>query len=345
MGLFDLFKRKPAASPAEPVQPPIHAAPDAPVQASAPVPEAPGRLRAALNRTRAFLSAAFASDPAALADEGYWADLQEALVLADTGTELAAELTAAIRREMANRGLVKRAAVPEVAAEVIAALLEQTRPAPQLAPDRLAVIMLVGVNGTGKTTLSAKLAARLVGSGRRVLLAAADTFRAAATEQLKVWAARTGAEIVAGQAGADPSSVVFDAVKAALARGMEILIIDTAGRLQTKQNLMAELAKTARTVEKALDGVPASIARILVLDGTVGQNALSQAELFNECCSLDGLAVTKLDGTAKGGAVLAVVKRLGLPVLYLGVGETAEDLLDFDAREFALGLVSGVGQA
>lgn len=345
MGLFDLFKRKPAAGLAEPAQPPSDAAADSPVQASAPVAVAPGKLRAALNRTRAYFSAAFSSDPAALADEGYWADLQEALVLADTGTDLAAELTAVIRREMANRGLVRRSDVPMVAADIIAALLEQARPAPQLAPDQLAVIMLVGVNGTGKTTLSAKLSARLVGAGRKVLLAAADTFRAAATEQLKVWATRTGAEVVAGQAGADPSSVVFDAVRAALARGMEVLIIDTAGRLQTKQNLMAELSKTARTVEKALDGAPASIARVLVLDGTVGQNALSQAELFNECCSLDGLAVTKLDGTAKGGAVLAVVRRLGLPVLYLGVGETSDDLLDFDPREFALSLVSGAGQA
>lgn len=344
MGLFDLFKRKPSAVPAQP--PGDNPASETRADAS-PVksPASPSRLRLALNRTRAYLSAAFTNDPSALTDEAYWTDLQEALLLADTGNEFAEELAAGIRREMANRGLVRRADVPLMAADVIAALLTKVRPAPQLPPDRLAVIMMVGVNGTGKTTLSAKLAARLVGAGRKVLLAAADTFRAAATEQLRVWAERAGAEIVAGQAGADPSSVVFDAVKAALARGTEILIIDTAGRLQTKQNLMAELSKTARTVEKALAGAPASIAHILVLDATVGQNALSQAELFNQCCSLDGLAVTKLDGTAKGGAVLTVVRKLGLPVLYLGVGEGMEDLLDFDAREFALGLLSDAGQA
>jgi fused signal recognition particle receptor len=341
MGLFDLFKRKPFHS----VEPPDasasqpSAADEHLAAASTPASE-PGKLRRALNRTRAFLSAAFSSDPSLLADEAYWEELHEGLVLADSGTALAAELVAGIRREMSNRGLVRRVDVPAVAAELIAALLRQVRPAPQLPPDRLAVIMLVGVNGTGKTTLSAKLAHRLTLSGRRVLLAAADTFRAAATEQLRIWAGRIGADIVAGEAGADPSSVVFDAVKAALARDIEVLIVDTAGRLQTKQNLMAELSKTTRTVEKALDGVPASIARILVLDGTVGQNALSQAEMFNECCVLDGLAMTKLDGTARGGAILAVVRKLRLPVLYLGVGEGVEDIEDFDAREFALSLVS-----
>jgi len=197
--------------------------------------------------------------------------------------------------------------------------------------------MLVGVNGSGKTTLAAKLAHRLRLEGRRVLLAAADTFRAAATDQLRIWAQRAGVEIVSGQEGADPASVVFDAAQAATARNVEVLIVDTAGRLQTKKNLMDELGKVARTVDKACPG--ANVAHVLVLDATVGQNALSQAALFNEACALSGVAITKLDGTAKGGALLAVVSRLKVPVLYTGVGEKLEDLLDFDPAEFAAGLL------
>lgn len=384
MALFDLFKRKkpqPAAEdepqladiplpeavdsaagtpPETAAMPPLPPAPKA--VEPAPAASQPGRLRAALNRTRAFLATAFATDPTGLIDEDYFAELTDALVLADVGSELTAQLTLRIRRALADRGLVLKRDVPAVAQAVIAELLTAPpEPAP-LDPDRLSVILLVGVNGSGKTTLAAKLAWRLRADGRSVLLAAADTFRAAAVEQLEIWAGRAGVEIVAGQTGADPAAVVFDAAQAARARGTEVLIIDTAGRLQTKHNLMAELDKITRTLDKALgdgsaspDGSaglhPASsrglqsrapgaqIARILVLDATVGQNALSQALLFNECCPLTGLAVTKLDGTAKGGALLAVVDKLNVPVLYAGVGETLADLLDFDPQEFAAGLV------
>lgn len=327
MGLFDLFKKKPpAVDTAGP-------APAEPLSGKA----AENRWRTALNRTRAFFTAAFATDPEGLVDEEFYDEVLDALVLADVGTELAVELTEQIKDRMKTAGWVRRADVPRAARQVIASLLaDVTQPQP-LNPETLSVIMLVGVNGSGKTTLAAKLAHRLKGEGRRVLLAAADTFRAAATNQLRIWAERAGVEIVSGQEGADPASVVFDASQAASARNIDVLLVDTAGRLQTKKNLMDELGKVSRTVEKACPG--ANIAHILVLDATVGQNALSQAELFNEACQLSGLAITKLDGTAKGGALLAVVRRLKVPVLYTGIGEQLTDMLDFDAAEFAAGLL------
>ncbi len=349
MGLFDLFKKKKGAIADADV-----AAPEA-VETGAPAslraehggqgrppseetPAGPSRLRTALNRTRAYFAAAFATETESLVDEEYFDGLTDALVLADVGLELAQRLTQQIKAGMADHGLVRRRDVPRVAGDVITALLTGGVSVPRpLDPGALAVILLIGVNGSGKTTLTAKLAQRLKGQGLKVLLAAADTFRAAAVEQLKVWAERTGVDIVAGQEGADPAAVVFDAAQAARARGFDVLLVDTAGRLQTKKNLMEELSKVVRTVDKACPG--ANIAHLLVLDATVGQNALSQAQLFNECCPVTGLALTKLDGTAKGGAVLAVVDALKCPVLYCGVGEAATDLADFDAREFALGLV------
>jgi len=329
MGLFDLFKKKPAPE-AEAEQPAAAAPPEQ-------TDKRAGRWKKALNRTRAFFTAAFATDPEGLVDEEFYDEVLDALVLADVGMELGDTLTARIKDRMREEGFVKKADVPRVLRAIVAELLGDVRAPQPLDPGRLSVIMLVGVNGSGKTTLAAKLAHRLKGEGQNVLLAAADTFRAAATDQLKVWAGRVGVDIVAGQEGADPASVVFDAAQAAAARNAEVLIVDTAGRLQTKKNLMDELAKVVRTVEKACPG--ANIAHVLVLDATVGQNAVSQAELFNEACNLSGLAITKLDGTAKGGALLAVVDRLRLPVLYTGVGETPEDLLDFDAHEFAAGLL------
>jgi len=332
MGLFDLFKKKKPEAPAD-VEPP-----EQPAQQLPPGAEEPqsGRWRTALNRTRAFFTAAFATDPEGLVDEEFYDEVLDALVLADVGSELGTELTEQIKDRMKAEGWVRKADVPRAARRVISELLTDVRQPQPLDPGQLSVIMLVGVNGSGKTTLAAKLAYRLRLEGRRVLLAAADTFRAAATDQLRIWAARAGVDIVSGQEGADPASVVFDAAQAATARRSEVLIVDTAGRLQTKKNLMDELGKVARTVEKACPG--ASIAHILVLDATVGQNALSQAELFNEACELSGAALTKLDGTARGGALLAVVRRLRIPVLYTGVGEQLEDMLDFDAAEFAAGL-------
>ena len=341
MGLFDLFKKKkgaelPEAAPEQGLEPVEAGA--APTAASAVQPPAGRtRLRTALNRTRAFFASALSLDATANVSDTFYDELSDGLLLADVGAELAAGITEKIKTEMAGAGRIRQSEVPAVFAEVLRSVFSEARPAAALDPGRLNIIMLVGVNGSGKTTLAAKLAARLKNDGQRVLLCAADTFRAAAVEQLKVWAERIGVEIVAGQEGADPASVVFDACQAAQAREVDVLIVDTAGRLQTKSNLMAELSKVARTVEKAVDS--AHITNILVLDSTVGQNAVSQAELFNDCCTLAGLALTKLDGTAKGGAVINVVSRLKLPVLYVGVGESAGDLLEFDAGEFIAGLL------
>jgi fused signal recognition particle receptor len=339
MGLFDLFKKK--IAPQQPAESGPTEVSEETVAVAAPVsipePAASSRVRQALNRTRAFLTTAFTTDVDALVDDDFYDELHEGFIRADVGSELGEELVARVRRGMGDRGLVRKRDVPNVMRDVIAGLLggvQQPRP---LTPGQLSVLLIVGVNGSGKTTLSAKLANRLKSEGFNVLLAAADTFRAAATDQLRIWAQRAGVEIVSGQEGSDPAAVVFDAAQAAASRGTDVLIVDTAGRLQTKGNLMAELGKIARTVEKAVPG--ANIVHLLVLDATVGQNAISQAELFNEVCELSGLALNKIDGTAKGGAILAVVDKLKIPVLYLGVGEQMSDLLDFDAAEFAAGLV------
>ena len=194
------------------------------------------------------------------------------------------------------------------------------------------VIFVVGVNGTGKTTTIGKLAHRLRREGASVLLCAGDTFRAAAVEQLAVWAERTGAEVIKQKAGADPAAVVYDALTAARARGVDVVIVDTAGRLHTKSNLMAELDKMKRTAAKLVPGAPHDV--LLVLDATTGQNGLSQAREFTAAAGVTGIVLTKLDGTARGGIVVAIVRELGLPVRFVGTGETADDLVPFDAQTF-----------
>lgn len=340
MGLFDLFRRK-KKEPQEPAEEPAAADAEPVAEATAPQvsvqPTTGQRVKRALNRTRAFFAAAFATDPTGLVDPEFYDELTDGLVLSDVGFELAQSLSERISDEMKERGLVRKRDAIGVARDILSGVLADVRPAPALEPGTLSVVLLVGVNGSGKTTLAAKLAHQLKRDGLTVQLVAADTFRAAAVDQLKVWAERAGVDIVAGQEGADPAAVVFDGAQAAQARNAEVMIVDTAGRLQTKLNLMAELEKIARTVDKACPG--AAVARILVLDATVGQNALSQAELFNQCCELTGIALTKMDGTAKGGAVFAAVDKLKLPILYVGVGETLEDLLDFNARDFVDGLL------
>jgi fused signal recognition particle receptor len=210
--------------------------------------------------------------------------------------------------------------------------------------DRLAfggpptVVLVVGVNGTGKTTTIGKLAHRLGESGRSVVLAAADTYRAAAEEQLEIWAGRAGADFVGSQRGADPAAVAFDAIAAADARGRDVVIVDTAGRLHTQTNLMEELAKVRRVVANRLEGAPHET--LLVLDATTGQNGLRQAKLFDEAVQVSGVAVTKLDGTAKGGVAVAITHELGLPVKLIGVGEGLDDLQPFDPKDFARALVA-----
>jgi fused signal recognition particle receptor len=289
------------------------------------------RLRESLAKSRAALTgeiAAAAFDPGNEAD---WERLEEALIMGDVGVRATAEL---IRRLEARGELGDLATA---LAEEIEALMG---PPPTLAVQaRPSVVLVVGVNGTGKTTTIGKLAARLHEHGRSVLVAAADTFRAAAEEQLEIWAERAGADFVGSERGGDPAAVAFDAVEAARSRGRDVVIVDTAGRLHTQANLMEELAKVRRVIERQQEGAPHET--LLVVDATTGQNGLQQARLFGEAAGVTGVALTKLDGSAKGGVAVAIAYELGLPVKLIGVGEALDDLRPFDARDFARALVSG----
>ncbi len=263
-------------------------------------------------------------------DEELLEDLEDAMVMADMGAALAAETTEELRQRAKLDNLQTREQVVDALCDILAARMTQsdglrlsTRPS---------VILVVGVNGVGKTTTIGKLGQKLAEQGKKVLFAAADTFRAAAADQLTVWSGRCGADIVRHSEGADPSAVIFDALSAAKARKVDVVICDTAGRLHNKQNLMNELSKMNRVIERELPD--ADRETLLVLDATTGQNALVQADAFNEAAHLTGVVITKLDGTAKGGIAINVSSRLGVPVQYIGVGEKAEDLLEFDAREF-----------
>ncbi len=259
--------------------------------------------------------------------------LEEGLLGADVGAEMTGELIESIKAR-ARRGELRDLG------SVTRALREETRALiPQLDTQRIDltrakpfVILVVGVNGTGKTTTIAKLASRWKSEGRSVLLGAADTFRAAAIEQLQTWADRVGVPLVKHKPGSDPAAVAHDAISAGRSRGVDVIIIDTAGRLHTKGHLMQELAKIRRVIGKELPGAPHET--LLVLDGTTGQNGLSQAEAFLEAASISGIVVTKLDGTAKGGVVLSIMRQLRIPVKYVGVGESADDLLEFEPEAF-----------
>jgi fused signal recognition particle receptor len=260
-------------------------------------------------------------------------DLEAALLGADLGPALAGELAQAVKRQAGTGEEGVRSALRAALAAKLAAL--QGADGSLLAAPavgRPEVTLVLGVNGSGKTTTTGKLASAWVKAGDKVLLAAGDTFRAAAVEQLKLWSERAGAGFLAQGQGADPAAVAFDAIHHAQAQGYQRLLIDTAGRLQTKHNLMEELKKVHRVTAKAMDGAPHRV--LLVLDGTQGQNMLSQAKLFNEAVPLTGLVITKLDGTAKAGAVLAVLASLGVPIQLIGVGEGPEDLQDFKREDF-----------
>jgi len=290
-----------------------------------------GRLRDSLSKSRRALTdqlAAAAFDPG---DDEAWERLEEALIQADVGVRATAEL---VRRLEARPDLSDLGAA---LAEEIAELLGEP-PTLDLSA-RPAVVLVVGVNGTGKTTTIGKLASTLRDHGRSVILGAADTFRAAAEEQLEIWAQRAGADFVGGQRGSDPAAVAFDAVAAAEARGRDVAIVDTAGRLHTQANLMQELQKVRRVIGQRLDGAPHET--LLVVDATTGQNGLVQARLFGEAVDITGVALTKLDGSAKGGIAVAIALELGLPVKLIGVGEQLEDLRPFDPHDFARALVSG----
>lgn len=258
-----------------------------------------------------------------------WDEIEETLIAGDIGVTVAMDVVERARR---RRDVAGEAAV-RAELEALLAPRDATHwepvPAVEGGP---AIVLVVGVNGTGKTTTIGKLAARERAAGRRVVLAAADTFRAAAIEQLRIWAGRTGAEIVAHAPNADPGAVVFDALDAAVARGADLLIADTAGRLHTKSNLMDELSKVRRVIDKRLPG--ATVETFFVLDATTGQNGLAQAKAFHGAVGLTGVVLTKLDSTAKGGIVFAIERELGVPVRFVGVGEQAEDLLPFDPHGF-----------
>ncbi len=264
------------------------------------------------------------------ADEAAWEEAEETLIAGDVGARLAMDVVARARsrRDPAGPEAAVRAELERLLPAVPPGPWRPLRPDPSLP----AVVLVVGVNGTGKTTSIAKIAARLAAQGDRVILAAADTFRAAAIEQLEAWAARLDLPLVAHKAGADPSAVVFDALDAAVARGADVVIVDTAGRLHTRHNLMEELAKIRRTIDKRLPGVTPEV--LFVLDATTGQNGLAQAKAFHEATGLTGIVLTKLDSTAKGGIVFAIEQALGVPVVFAGVGERVGDLVDFQPASF-----------
>jgi len=296
-----------------------------------------GKIKAALSRTREVFGGeletlALAKRPV---DDELWDDLEELLLRADFGVPTTTKIVDALRQ-------VAKQDRYETSDQVVARFRRDVQnflTLPEMGLDlraKPAVILVVGVNGSGKTTTIGKLATLLRSQRKRVLVVAADTFRAAAAEQLEVWAKRAGADYVRGAEGSDPSSVVFDGMSAAKARGADVVLVDTAGRLQTKTNLMEELKKMRRIIEREMGAPPAET--LLVVDGTTGQNALSQAKLFNEATQLTGVVVTKLDSTAKGGVLVGIVDQLVVPVKYIGLGEGQDALAPFDPAQFTKAL-------
>jgi fused signal recognition particle receptor len=264
-------------------------------------------------------------------------ELEETLITADVGMKATGEIVEFLR-EKAKQGEIQNTEnVRGFLKQEMITLLGPSQPL-VLSGARPFVILTVGVNGVGKTTTIGKLAARFSSEGKSVLLAAGDTFRAAAIEQLEIWSQKTGSQIVKHQSGSDPAAVAFDSLSAAGSRNVDVVIIDTAGRLHTKSPLMEELKKVRRVIDKAMPGAPHET--LLVVDATTGQNALRQAEIFNDAVGVSGIALTKLDGTAKGGIVFAIKKELGIPIRLIGVGEGTDDLRDFDSREFVEALFS-----
>ena len=269
-------------------------------------------------------------------DEAFLDELEEALIASDVGMKTASLVLADLKERFKRNELSSPVQVRERLKQVLFEILAE-RPASLTLTGAPSVILVVGVNGTGKTTTIGKLAHRLKGEGKKVMLAAADTFRAAAAEQLMVWGERNGIPVIKHKEGADPGAVAFDALAAAKARDMDVLIVDTAGRLHTKSNLMEELKKIQRILARELPGAPHET--LFVLDATTGQNAFAQAKTFHQTIGVTGIVLTKLDGTPKGGIVFAINKELGLPVKFIGIGEGIEDLKDFDPREFVEALL------
>ena len=295
------------------------------------------RLRESLATSREALTSELASAVFDPADDESWERIEEALQRADVGVPATVEIV----RRLEERRPATQAELVEGLEEVLTELVSPAGEARLGLDGRPSVVLVVGVNGTGKTTTIGKLASRLAESGRSVILAAADTFRAAAEEQLEIWARRAGADFVGSERGADPAAVAFDAIAAAEARGRDVVVVDTAGRLHTQTNLMEELAKIRRVIAGRLEGAPHET--LLVVDATTGQNGLQQARLFGDAVDVTGVALTKLDGTAKGGIAVAIAHELGIPVKLVGVGETLDDLQPFDAGDFVRALVGSDG--
>jgi fused signal recognition particle receptor len=297
------------------------------------------RLRDGLRKTRDSLAGKIeAVFSGTLIDEARLDELEEVLLASDLGPAATRAVMESARGAFQRQGAATVEAMRALLAERIAELLVVPAPPPRPPAAPPQVILFVGTNGSGKTTTIAKLAKRYRDAGESVLLAAGDTFRAAAIEQLQIWGKRIGADVIAHQAGADPSAVVFDACKAALARQTGRLLVDTAGRLHTKSNLMEELKKIHRVIARAVPGAPHET--LLVLDAITGLNAVAQAREFHQAVAISGIVVTKLDGTAKGGAVVGIARELQIPVRYVGVGESPEDLQPFNPQEFAAALFS-----
>ena len=292
------------------------------------------KIKQGLSKTAASISSVFTGFSEI--DDAFYDELEESLILADLGVDTTTKAMDALRERVRQNHLKTteeaRTALRDVLCEMVSVgdttLNLSTKPS---------VVLVIGVNGVGKTTTIGKIAHQLKGQGKKVLLCAADTFRAAAADQLEIWAGRAGVDIIRQDEGADPASVVYDAIAAAKARGTDVILCDTAGRLHNKQNLMNELGKISRILDRELPDAAKEV--LLVLDGTTGQNGLLQAKQFQEIAGVTGMALTKLDGTAKGGIVVAVADALQIPVKYVGVGEQMDDLMPFNPREFAEALV------
>ncbi len=295
------------------------------------------KIKAGLTKTRENLSNTLGNVFAANEiDEDFYDELEETLILADLGASTAVRVVTKLRQRVNTTNIKAVADAKEALKDILVDMMNVGDTALDLSTNP-SVILVIGVNGVGKTTTIGKIAKQLVDQGKKVTMVAGDTFRAAAADQLEIWAGRSGANIVRQHEGADPASVVYDGIQSAKAKGSDVIIIDTAGRLHNKQNLMNELNKISRIVNRELPDAAKEV--LLVLDGTTGQNGLIQAKQFKEIAGVTSIAVTKLDGTAKGGIVVAVADALQIPVKFVGVGEQADDLMPFQAREFVEALI------
>ena len=296
------------------------------------------KIKAGLTKTRDAMASTLGSVFSGFSeiDDDFYDELEESLILADLGVDTAVKATDRLRKAVREQRLKTTEEAKDALKVILVEMLNVGETTLNLSTTP-SVVLVIGVNGVGKTTTIGKIATRLVNEGKKVLLVAGDTFRAAAADQLEIWAERSGAAIVRQHEGADPASVVFDGIQSAKAKGVDVILIDTAGRLHNKQNLMNELNKISRIVERELPGAAREV--LLVLDGTTGQNGLIQAKQFKEIAGVTAIALTKLDGTAKGGIVIAVADSLQIPVKFVGVGEQVDDLMPFEAKDFVEALL------